>query len=62
MKRIFVAAALLATLSATATAADGIVRYPIGSSFPIARAVSIPAGFELIFHSGFTPSPANPQA
>ena len=57
--------ALAATItSAAATAADapGIVRYPIGTSFPIARAVEIPAGFKLIFHSGFTPSPANPQA
>ena len=63
MKRISVAAAaLLAALSASANAADSIVRYPIGSNFPIARAVEIPAGFKLIFHSGFTPSPANPQA
>ena len=60
-----VIAALAATLTSTAaTSADapGIVRYPIGTSFPIARAVEIPAGFKLIFHSGFTPSPANPQA
>jgi len=69
MKSARTAAAVIATLAATitsaaATAADapGIVRYPIGTSFPIARAVEIPAGFKLIFHSGFTPTPANPQA
>ena len=69
MKRACAAAAVIAALSAIATstaaaAADAadIVRYPIGSSFPIARAVEIPAGFKLIFHSGFTPTPADPQA
>jgi enamine deaminase RidA (YjgF/YER057c/UK114 family) len=69
MKRACAAAAVIAALSAVVTSApaaaadgDGIVRYPIGSTFPIARAVEIPAGFKLIFHSGFTPSPANPQA
>jgi enamine deaminase RidA (YjgF/YER057c/UK114 family) len=46
-----------------ANAAD-IVRTPLGggSTFPIARAVSVPAGFELIFHSGLTPTPLNPKA
>jgi len=65
MKRARAAAAVLTALSAIATAsayADDIVRYPLGTPFPIARAVEIPAGFKLIFHSGFTPTPANPQA
>jgi enamine deaminase RidA (YjgF/YER057c/UK114 family) len=65
MKRACAAAAVFAALSAitlTSAQADDIVRYPIGTSFPIARAVEIPAGFKLIFHSGFTPTPANPQA
>ncbi len=72
MKSARTAAAYIAALAAIVTAAtgtsasaadtDGIVRYPIGSTFPIARAVEIPAGFKIIFHSGFTPSPANPQA
>jgi enamine deaminase RidA (YjgF/YER057c/UK114 family) len=69
MKSASTAAVVIAALAATvtaaaATAADtpGIVRYPIGTSFPIARAVEIPAGFKLIFHSGFTPTAANPQA
>ena len=63
MKRASAAAAVIAVLSAIPAAyADEIVRYPLGTPFPIARAVEIPAGFKLIFHSGFTPTPANPQA
>jgi enamine deaminase RidA (YjgF/YER057c/UK114 family) len=54
--------AIVIAVPAVAADAPGIVRYPIGSTFPIARAVEIPAGFKLIFHSGFTPSPANAQA
>jgi enamine deaminase RidA (YjgF/YER057c/UK114 family) len=54
--------AIVTAVPAVAADAPGIVRYPIGSTFPIARAVEIPAGFKLIFHSGFTPSPANAQA
>ena len=54
--------AIVTAVPAVAADAPGIVRYPIGSTFPIARAVEIPAGFKLIFHSGFTPTPANPQA
>src|SRR4029453_8132777 len=44
--------------------AAGVVRHslPWGWKFPIARAVEVPAGFTLIFHSGSTPSPANPNA
>jgi enamine deaminase RidA (YjgF/YER057c/UK114 family) len=62
MKRI-VAATVLLFSSVTTQAAD-IVRHPLGggSNFPIARAVSVPAGFELVFHSGFTPTPADPKA
>ncbi|HVY80407.1 MAG TPA: RidA family protein [Steroidobacteraceae bacterium] len=66
MKRTAATALALALLSIVHTAAHAadIVRKPLGggSTFPIARAVEVPAGFELIFHSGLTPSPANPQA
>ena len=50
--------ALLLPLSATAA---NVVRYPLlgGSKFPIARAVEVPAGTTLIFHSGVTPSPSD---
>jgi enamine deaminase RidA (YjgF/YER057c/UK114 family) len=67
MKRTVAAAVALTVMSAvTAAAANAadIVRYPLGggSTFPIARAVEVPAGFKLVFHSGFTPAPADPKA
>lgn len=34
----------------------------IGSDFPIARAVEIPAGSNLVWHSGLVPRPLNPNA
>lgn len=51
-------------LSTAAVAADTITRSPLGggSTFPIARAVEVPAGYSLIFHSGLTPAPANATA
>ena len=53
-----------ALCSTTAMAADDVLRYPLGggSTFPIARAVEVPAGYSLIFHSGLTPAPANESA
>lgn len=47
----------------TAHAAD-VVRHPLagGSTFPIARAVEVPAGKTIIFHSGMTPAPLDPKA
>ncbi len=46
-----------------ANAAD-VVRHPLpgGSTFPIARAVEVPAGKTIIFHSGTTPAPLDPKA
>ena len=62
MKQLIAAAVAVACLSC-AHAAD-IVRHPLGggSTFPIARAVEVPAGYVTIQHSGLTPSPANPKA
>jgi enamine deaminase RidA (YjgF/YER057c/UK114 family) len=53
----------LVLVSSAALGAD-VVRHPLGggSTFPIARAVSVPAGFETIWHSGITPAPADPKA
>lgn len=34
----------------------------IGSDFPIARAVEVTAGTGIVWHSGMTPRPANPDA
>lgn len=57
---------LLACLAAIVCSAYGaeVQRYPLagGSTFPIARAVEVPAGTTLIFHSGITPAPADPKA
>ena len=57
--------AVAALLSmATATQAADVVRYPLpgGSKFPIARAVEVPSGMTIIFHSGTTPAPKDPKA
>jgi enamine deaminase RidA (YjgF/YER057c/UK114 family) len=59
------ATAVAATLlfMSSAGAAD-IVRHPLagGSKFPIARAVAVPAGKTIYFHSGITPAPLDPKA
>jgi enamine deaminase RidA (YjgF/YER057c/UK114 family) len=57
------AAALSVILVASVQAAE-IKRHPFagGSRFPIARAVEVPSGTTVIFHSGITPAPANPKA
>jgi cytochrome c553 len=65
MNKTVAAAALAAGLAgglAGAAAAD-VIRHPIpGSDFPIAQAVEVTAGTTLVFHSGTTPGPANPDA
>ena len=60
-----VAFALFACLLATPAAhAADVVRHPLlnGNTFPIARAVEVPAGTTLVFHSGMTPAPKDPNA
>ena len=47
---------------ATAAHAADVVRYSLPNNFPIARAVEVPAGKTIIFHSGTTPTPADPKA
>ena len=56
--------ALVALCCGTAAVAADVVRYPLGggSTFPIARAVEVPAGYSLVFHSGLTPAPADEKA
>jgi len=60
---VAIAAALALGVTASANAAD-VVRHPLmgGSTFPIARAVEVPAGKTIIFHSGTTPAPLDPKA
>jgi enamine deaminase RidA (YjgF/YER057c/UK114 family) len=54
----------LGLAAAGASHAADVVRYPLsgGSTFPIARAVEVPAGKTIIFHSGTTPAPLDPKA
>jgi enamine deaminase RidA (YjgF/YER057c/UK114 family) len=64
MKKTLLAAATIATLILWRLVAAEIIRYPLpgGSTFPIALAVEVPADATIIFHSGLTPQPANPDA
>ncbi len=63
VRRAVLGAMLAAGAVGNAQAAD-IVRHGLsgGSTFPIARAVEVPAGKTIIFHSGMTPGPADPKA
>ena len=56
--------ALTLAAASTSVLAHDVTRYPLpgGSTFPIAQAVSVPAGTELLFHSGLLPAPADPDA
>ena len=51
-------------LSASAAGAAEVVRHSLGpnNNFPIARAVEVPAGKTIIFHSGMTPAPLDAKA
>ena len=60
MKRILIASCLFAMAGMT-QAAD-VVRHSNGTNFPIARAVEVPAGKTIYFHSGMTPAPLDPKA
>jgi enamine deaminase RidA (YjgF/YER057c/UK114 family) len=57
-------AGVLVLVTATAVHAAEVVRHSLGpnNNFPIARAVEVPAGKTIIFHSGMTPAPADPKA
>ena len=63
LSRVALSCALATGIVGTSNAAE-IVHHPLmgGSTFPIARAVSVPAGKTIYFHSGTTPAPANPKA
>lgn len=61
--RVAAAVAAALVLMSSAGAAE-VVRHPLpgGSKFPIARAVEVPAGKTIYFHSGITPAPLNAKA
>ncbi|CAN0513289.1 unnamed protein product, partial [Discosporangium mesarthrocarpum] len=56
--------AVALAVASTSVLAHDVTRYPLpnGSTFPIAQAVTVPAGTELTFHSGLLPAPADPDA
>lgn len=54
--------ALMAAYPADAADAVDITRHSNGTSFPIARAVEVPAGKTIYFHSGMTPAPLDAKA
>jgi enamine deaminase RidA (YjgF/YER057c/UK114 family) len=58
------ACAALALGATGAVPAAEVVRHSLGpnNNFPIARAVEVPAGKTIIFHSGMTPAPLDPKA
>ncbi|MGE0621743.1 MAG: RidA family protein [Pseudomonadales bacterium] len=58
------ATSLLAAATAVAGLAhSGVTRHPLpGSDFPIAQAVEITPDTTIVYHSGMTPSPVNPEA
>jgi enamine deaminase RidA (YjgF/YER057c/UK114 family) len=61
LARIASVCLLAAGASAAAQAAD-VVRHSNGTNFPIARAVEVPAGKTIYFHSGMTPAPLDAKA
>ncbi len=61
-KKALAAAALATTLSVGAVAEPKRYPLPNNSTFPIARAVEVPAGTTLIYHSGQVPAAADTSA
>jgi enamine deaminase RidA (YjgF/YER057c/UK114 family) len=59
--RTAAACALVIGAMSAGHAAD-VVRHSNGTNFPIARAVEVPAGKTIYFHSGMTPAPLDPKA
>jgi len=59
-----IAGCALAGFAACAAQAADVTRHSLGSNnnFPIARAVEVPAGKTIYFHSGTTPAPLDPKA
>jgi len=61
--RVAVAGTLALATAGTANAAE-VLRHSLGpnNNFPIARAVEVPAGKTIYFHSGTTPAPLDSKA
>lgn len=63
MPRLVSSVVVMMAVATGAQAAD-VIRHPLpgGSTFPIARAVEVPSGKTIIFHSGMTPAPLDAKA
>ncbi len=64
MKKLAATCILAGAVALTAAgAAAEVKRHPLpGSDFPIAQAVEVTAGTAMVYHSGMTPRPADPEA
>jgi len=61
MKKLAATTLLLSTAAVGAHA--DVTRHPLpGSDFPISQAVEVSADTNIVYHSGMTPRPANPDA
>ncbi|MFN2329921.1 MAG: Rid family hydrolase [Chromatocurvus sp.] len=62
-RRLAATATLALAVGASASASAEVRRHKLpGSDFPIAQAVEVLPGTTLVYHSGTTPRPANPDA
>lgn len=61
-KKALFGAALACGIAAAPAMAQDVIIHPNAGTFPIANAVEVGPGASIIFHSGVTPSPANPNA
>lgn len=62
-RQLTATAALALAVGASASASAEVRRHKLpGSDFPIAQAVEVLPGTTLVYHSGTTPRPANPDA
>lgn len=62
-RRLATTAALALAVGASASVSAEVRRHKLpGSDFPIAQAVEVLPGTTLVYHSGTTPRPANPDA
>lgn len=61
-KKALFGAALACGIAAAPAMAQDVIIHPNAGSFPIANAVEVGPGASIIFHSGVTPGPANPNA
>lgn len=62
-RRLAASAALALAVGASASATAEVRRHKLpGSDFPISQAVEVLPGTTLVYHSGTTPRPANPDA